>query len=214
MSVCADLRERTRYPGAYVPGDFRDLPSVVASQYLSRLARQGWLRHQGRVYVRPPVDDEAIVLAVLRKLGQAEFLAARDAALEQLLIEPSDGRRAAVLVGGSPHRFEATLPPRWSLVVRDQARDQISVHGNVILEALRWQDHWPLGQGEEIRARIRRWLRLMDPPDIVPALGAEPAAVRHEIRHLFQEVGWDPGLVGQAQRSPRRVRQVTLRGIA
>ena len=214
MSICADLRGRTQYPGAYVPEDFRDLPSTVASQYLSRLARQGWLRHQGRAYVRPPVDDEAIVLAVLRKLGQAEFLAARDAALEQLLVKPTDGRRAAVLVGGSGHRFEATLPDRWSLVVRDQVRDQISVHGNIILEALRWKDHWPVGQEAEIRARIRRWLRLMDPADIVPALGAEPASVRTELRHLFQGVGWDPGLVGQAERSPRRVRQVTLRGAA
>ena len=214
MSVCADLRDRTQYPGAYVPEDFRDLPSTVASQYLSRLARQGWLEHQGRVYVRPPADDEAIVTAVLRKLGQIPFLAARDAALEQLLVEPADGRRAAVLVGGAAHRFEATLPDGWSLVVRDQGRNQISVHGNIILEALRWKDHWPVGQEAEIRARIRRWLRLMEPDDIAPALGAEPAAVRHELRQFFEEVGWDSGLAGQAEKGPRRVRQVTLRGVA
>lgn len=206
MSVCADLRARTEAPGAYVAENFPELPPLVASQGLSRLARQGWLEHRGRVYLRPPVDDEEIVVAVLRKLGERRMIAARDAALDWLQVPATDGRRAAVLVGVKPHRFDASLPRGWTLVVRDESRNEITPQANIILEALRWRRQWPAGREAQIRRRIRGWLNLMSPDDLVPALQAEPRPVLRQLRELFEQVGWPASL---AEARPSRV---TLRG--
>lgn len=186
MSILATMRGQMEAGGAFIPSDF-DLEAGLVAQQLSRLGRQGWLRHQGKgVYVRGEVSDEEIVKAVLRKISEPRFLPARDAAV--LALGVGAGRsRAALTTGPGVRKFPATLPRGWALLQRDPSRRECSEEANLILEVVRWQPKL----GKELRSRLVALLREeVGIADIWPALAFERSWVGRTVYELADDAGW------------------------
>lgn len=186
MSIMATMREQMEAGGAFIPSDF-NLEAGMAAQQLSRLGRQGWLRHQGKgVYLRGEVSDEEVVKAVLRKIGEPRFLPARDAAIVALGV--GAGRdRAALTTGPGVRKFPATLPRGWVLLQRDPTRKECSESANLVLEVVRWKPKL----GKELRSSLVALLREeVGLADIWPALAFERSWVGRTVYGLADDAGW------------------------
>lgn len=207
MSIIATMRDQMEGGGAFIPADFSYLDPSIAAQRLSRLGRQGWLRHQGKgVYLRGEVEEEEIVRAVLRKIGEPRFLPARDAAL--LALGVGAGRdKAALTTSAGIKKFPATLPPGWALLQRDPSRRECSELANLVLEVVRWQPKL----GKQVRSRLVALLRgEVGLGDLGPALEHERSWVVRTIHELADDAGWlhdDLDEIQSVLDSRRRVRR-------
>jgi hypothetical protein len=189
MSFASEIRDRTSRPGAYVPQDF-DVDQDLAGQYLSRLARTGWLERVGKgIYVRGDVQEKEVVKAVLRKLGEPRFIPARSAAMEELGLPVTNSDPAAITTGKDVRRYTKGIPG-WVLVRRHPDRQNLTVDANLILEAIRYSRRWPTRQRKQIEKALVAYVSEQRASAFVPALPHERPSHGEMLVELAERAGW------------------------
>lgn len=210
MSLASEIRDRTSRPGAYVPQDF-DIEPDLAAQYLSRLARTGWLERVGKgIYVQGDVSEEEVVKAVLRKLGEPRFIPARSAAMEELGLPVAASDPAAITTGKGVRRYAQGIPG-WVLVRRHPDRHHLTVEANLILEAIRYRGSWPTRERRQIEEALVEYVGEQRASAFVPALPHERPIHGEMLVELADRAGWSSAQISKLNEAIEHGRELRRR---